>query len=60
MKCNQLHCQFNCNRRLRSRLNLEVLTLHHYAMNHGCGRCISSIICCGNYFAGGYLPVSVV
>jgi len=33
MKCdrNRLHCQFNRNRRLLSRLNLEIFTLHHCA-----------------------------
>jgi len=64
MKCNRnrLHCQFNRNRRLLSPLNLEIFTLHHYAMNRGCGGWASSfiIICYGNYFAGGYLPVYVV
>jgi len=39
MKCNRnrLHCQFNRNRRLRSRLNLEIFTLHHCVLNRGCG-----------------------
>jgi len=37
---NRLHCQFNRNRRLLSRLNLEMFTLYHYAMNRGCGSCI--------------------
>jgi len=44
MKCNRnrLHCQFNRNRRLLSRLNLEILTLHHCAMNGDCGGRVSS------------------
>jgi len=37
MKCNRnrnrLHCQFNRNRRLRSRLGLDIFTLHHCALN---------------------------
>jgi len=38
MKCNRdrLHCQFNRNQRLLSRLNLEIFTLRHCAMNRGC------------------------
>ena len=46
MKCNRdrLHCQFNRNRRLLSRLNLEIFTLHHCAMNRGCGSWVSSFI----------------
>jgi len=49
MKCNRLHCQFNRNRRLISRLNLEIFTLHHCVMNHSCGSWVSSfiIICYG-------------
>jgi len=41
---------------------LEIFTLHHCAMNRGCGGWVSSfiIICYGNCFAEGYLPVSVV
>jgi len=39
MKCNRnrnrLHCQFNRNRRLHSRLNSEIFTLHHCALNRG-------------------------
>jgi len=39
MKCNRnrLHCQFNRNRRLLSRLNLEIFTLHRCTMNLRCG-----------------------
>jgi len=41
MKCNRnrirLHCKFNCNRRLLLRLNLEIFTLHHWAMNRSFG-----------------------
>jgi len=46
MKCNRnrLHCQFNRNRRLGSRLILEIFTLHHCAMNRGCGGWVSSFI----------------
>jgi len=38
MKCNRnrLRWQFNRNRRLLSRLNLDIFTLHHCAMNHSC------------------------
>jgi len=38
MKCNRdrLHCQFNRNRRLRSRLNFVIFILHHYVLNRGC------------------------
>jgi len=52
MKCNRnrLHCQFNRNRRLLSRLNLDIFTLHHCALNHGCGGWVSSfIIVCYGY-----------
>jgi len=47
--CNQLHCQFNRNRQLISRLNLEIFTQHHSALNHGCSGWVSSfiIICHG-------------
>jgi len=41
---NRLHCQFNRIRRLVSRLNLEVLTLQHCAMNRGFGGWASSFI----------------
>jgi len=44
MKCNRLHCHFNRNRRLLSRLNLEIFTQHHCAMNSGCGGWVSSFI----------------
>jgi len=46
MKCNRnrLHCQFNRNRQLRSRLNLEIFTLHHRALNRGRGGWVSSFI----------------
>jgi len=48
MKCNRnrvrLHRQFNRNRRLLSRLNLEIFTLHHCAMNRGYGGWVSSFI----------------
>jgi len=43
MKCNRLHCQFNRNRRLLSRINLEIFTQHHCALNHGCGGWVSSL-----------------
>jgi len=46
MKCNRnrLHCQVNRNRRLRSRLNLDIFTLLHCALNRGCGGWVSSFI----------------
>jgi len=46
MKCNRnrLHCQFNRNRRLRSRLKLDIFTLHHCALNRGCGDWVSFFI----------------
>jgi len=57
---NRLHCQFNRNRRLLSRLNLEIITLHNCAMNSDCGGWISSfIIVCYGYVLGGHLPVYV-
>jgi len=39
MKCNRnrLHCQFNRNGRLRSRLNLKIFTVHQCALNGGYG-----------------------
>jgi len=55
MKCNrdQLHCQFNRNRRLRSRLNFVIFTLHHCALNRGYGGWVSSfIIVCYGYVSG--------
>jgi len=55
MKCNRnrLHCQFNRNRRLLSRLNLEIFTLHHCAMNRGCCGSISSFVgICYVYVSG--------
>jgi len=57
MKCNRnrnrLHCQFNRNRRLRSRLTLEIFILHHCALNHGCDGWVSSfIILCYGYVSG--------
>jgi len=66
MKCNRdrLHCQFNRNRRLLPRLNLEIFTLHHCAMHRGCGGWVSSfiIVCygCVSIYMGAYLPVYVV
>jgi len=42
MKCN--HCQFDRNLRLHSRLNLDVFTLHHCALNGSCGGWVSSFI----------------
>jgi len=46
MKCNRnrLHCWFNRNRRLLLRLNLEIFTQHHCALNHGYGGWVSSFI----------------
>ena len=60
MKCNhnrnRLHCQFNRNRRLHSQLNLDIFTLHHCAMNRGCGGWVSFfIMVCYGYFSGGGL-----
>jgi len=55
MKCNRnrLHCQFNRNRQLLSRLNLESFTLHHCVMSRGCGGYVSSfIIVCYGYVSG--------
>jgi len=53
MKCNRLHCQFNSIRRLLSRLNLEIFTLHHSAMNCDCGGWVLSfIIICYGYVSG--------
>jgi len=54
MKCSRnrkrLNCQFNRKRRLLSRLNLEIFTQHHCAMNRDCGDWVPSfiIICYGN------------
>jgi len=57
MKCNRnrLHCQFNRNRRLRSRLNLEIFTLHRCALNRGCGGWFSSGIIAFYMFQGKQL-----
>jgi len=46
VKCNRnrFNYQFNRNRRLLSRLNLEIFTLHHCAINRGCGGWVSSFI----------------
>jgi len=55
MKCNRnrLHCQFNRNRRLRSRLNLEIFTLHQCALHGGWGGWVSSfVIFCYGYVSG--------
>jgi len=50
---NRLHCQFIHNRRLLSRLNLEIFTLHHCVMNRGYGGWVSSfIIICYGYASG--------
>jgi len=62
MKCNRdrLHCQFNRNRRLLSRLNLEIFTLYHCAPNWGCGSWVSSfIIVCYDYVSGEAICPSV-
>jgi len=64
MKCNRnrLYCQFNRNRRLLSRLNLEIfnLHLHHCALNRGFGGWISSfIIVCYGYVSGEAISLSV-
>jgi len=63
MKCNRnrLHRQFNRNRRLFSRLNLQIFTLHHCALNRGCGGWVSSfIMVCYDYFSGKAIcPVCV-
>jgi len=65
MTCNRnrLHCQFNRNRRLLSQLNLEIVTLHHCAMNRGFGGCVSYfIIVCYGYVSGEAIcpPVCVI
>ena len=46
MKCdrNRLHCQFNHNRRLLSRLNLEIFILHHCTLSRGGGGWVSCFI----------------
>jgi len=46
MECkrNRSHCQFNRNRRLRSRTNLEIFIQHRCALNHRCGGWVSSFI----------------
>ena len=57
---NRLHCQFNRNRRLRSRLNLDIFTLHHCALNRGCGGWVSSfIIVCYGCVSGEAISPSV-
>ena len=56
MKCNRLHCQFNRNRRLRSRLNLEIFTLLHCALNLGCGGWVSFFI----MVCYGYVSVEAI
>jgi len=57
MKCNynrnRLHCQFNRNRRLISRLNLDIFTQHHCALNHGCGDWVSSFIIVFHCYVSG-------
>jgi len=61
MKCNRnrLHCQFNRNRPLLSRLNLDIFTLHHCALNRGCGGWVYSFIIVFLWlcFRGGYFPI---
>jgi len=55
MKCNrcQLHRQCNRNRRSRSRLTLEIFTLHQRALNRGCDGGVSLfIIVCYGYVSG--------
>jgi len=53
MKCNRLLCHFNRNRRSLSRINWEIFTLHHCAMNRGCGGWVSSfIIVCYGHVSG--------
>jgi len=44
MTCNhdRLHRKFNRNRRLISRLNLEIFILHHCAVNRSFGGWVSS------------------
>jgi len=62
MKCNhnRLHCQFHRNRRLLSRLNLDIFNLHHCAMNPGCGGWVSYfIIVCYGYVSGKAISPSV-
>jgi len=63
MKCNRnrLHWQFNRNRRLLSRLNLEIFTIHHCAMNRDCGGWFSSsIVICYGYVSGEAISPSLV
>jgi len=62
MKCNlhRLHCQFNRNRRLRSRLNLDIFTLHHCTLNRSCVGWVSSfIIVSYGYISGEAISPSV-
>jgi len=60
MKCNRLHCQINRDRRLLSRLNLEIFTLHHCAMNHSFGGWVSSFVTvCYDYVWGKTISSSV-
>jgi len=62
MKCdrNRLHCQFNRNRRLRSRLNSDIFTLLHCALNRGCGGWVSFfIMVCYDYVSGEAISPSV-
>jgi len=51
--CDRLRCQFIRNRRLRSRLNMVIFTLHHCVLNRCCGGWVSSfiIVWCG-YVSG--------
>jgi len=63
MKCNRnrLHCHFNRNRRLLSRLNLEIFTLHHCDEPRlwWLGFLFCHRLLCLR-FRAGYLPVYVV
>jgi len=62
MNCNRirLHCQFNRDRRLLSRLIIEIFTLHHCAMNRGFGGWVSSFIAvCYGYVSGQAICPSV-
>jgi len=56
----RLHRQFNRNRRLLSRLNLEIFILHHCVMNGGFGGWDSSFITvCYGYVWGEAICPSV-
>jgi len=59
---NRLHFQFNRNRRLVWRINLEIFSLHHCALNRGCGGWVSSlvIVCCGYVSGQGISPTVCV